>query len=70
MEEDPPENELINFDSQQVITKETLQGSKAVSQDEDLSDEEEVYIYRDGFYKKANKEEAIEKRLYMRHNKE
>ena len=64
MEEDPPENELINFDSQQVITKETLQGSKAVPQDEDVSDEEEVYIYRDGFYKKANKEETIKKRLY------
>ena len=64
MEEDPPENELINFDSQQVIIKETRQEPRAVPQDEDVSDEEEVYIYRDGFYKKANKEEAIEKRLY------
>ena len=64
MEEDPPENELINFDSQQVITRASHQELKAVSLDENVTDDEEIFVYRDGFYKKANKEEAIEKQLY------
>ena len=64
MEEDPPDNELISFDSQQVITKESLQEPKVIPQDEDVTDDEEVYVYRDGFYKKANIDEALERRLY------
>ena len=64
MEEDPPDNELISFDSQQVITKDSLQEPKAIPLDDDVTDDEEVYVYRDGFYKKANIDEALEMRLY------